>query len=443
MAKRKKMQGILWSLLHAAAMVLFTWGWLNFGPTSEDERILIRASTIAKRLLFNIDHDRPKRHELMFINVAHDLDLIPRPDGNGTNLITNRAALARVLEFFKQHPDYYKYIVCDIVFDQADESENGPLKDSLLRAAFANLPRVVCAAGTNGKGELSQGLFPGKKAAVEYRARQGSLFLKFRLYQGKNKSLPLVMYEDIHQGKMTSHALGYTVNGSPSFNKMIIDFRVRQHQLKDTSFYGGCYTLHTMGELIDLYEFDTSIFEYMKKHRPIILIGDFTRADVHRTVVGQTAGTLILLNTYLGLVKGQSIISPFLVLLVWLGYFVLSYLTFYGLPFKTSNAWHRFSQTLAGKLIIEYISIALFLMLLTVLAYAFFQVHINILIIGVYIRLLYWTLGWRRRRKEQRHSPKQEQRQEGPRPSKFYQQDISSYKPGKYKAENKRSFTQG
>ncbi|EAY25920.1 CHASE2 domain-containing protein [Microscilla marina] len=443
MAKKRNIQGILWSWLHAAVMVLFTWVWLNFGPTSEDERLLIRASTIAKRLLFNIAPDRPQRHELMFINVAHDLDLIPRLDGNGKKLITNRAALARVLEFFKQHPDYYRYIVCDIVFDQADESENGRLKDSLLRAAFANLPRVVCAAGTNSKGALNQGLFPGKKAAVEYRARQGSLFLKFKLYQGKNKSLPLVMYEDIHQGKMASQGLGYTLNGRPSFNKMIIDFRVRQHHLRDTSFYGGYYTLQTMGELIDVYEFDADIFDFMKKHRPIVMIGDFTRADVHRTVVGQTAGTLILLNVYLGLVKGQSIISPFLVLLIWLGYFVLSYLTFYGLPFKTSNTWRRFSQTFFGKLIIEYISIALFLMLLTVLTYALFHVHLNILIMGVYIRLLYWVLSWRRRRKEQRHSPKQEQRQEGPRPSEFDQKDISMYKPGKHKAWKKRSFIRG
>ena len=419
------------SLAHAAWMVAFTWLWLNFGPTSSDEQLLIRASTLSKRLLLDFDDDRPKRDELMFVNVAGDVALIPRADGNGKNIVTDREALASFLGFLKKNPDHYKYILCDIIFDQKDETEEeGPARDSMLRDVLTGLPRYIGSAETDDKGNIIKGIFPGKTAVVEYRAKKGSGFLKFKLYQGKNKSLPLIMYEDINKGKMEHHGLVYTVDGKPSFNKMIMDFKVRQKHILDTTFYGGCYTLQSLAELSMIAEDDPSIFEFMKKNKPIVIIGDFTRADVHRTVVGDMGGTLILLNAYLTLTHGDAIISPFLVLLLFSAFLLLSYLTFYGLPFNTSNAWIKFTKSKIGKFITGYVSIAAFLIILTIISYSLFNVHINILIIAVYVKVLERGINWWDKRKERRHSSKQEMVQEGPRTHEFDREDVSMYKPG-------------
>ena len=72
-SRKKLIARIFISLAHAIWMVAFTWLWLNFGPTSSDEQLLIRASTLSKRLLLDIDDDRPKRNELMFVNVAGEI----------------------------------------------------------------------------------------------------------------------------------------------------------------------------------------------------------------------------------------------------------------------------------------------------------------------------------------------------------------------------------
>ncbi len=431
-SRKKLIARIFIGLAHAIWMVAFTWLWLNFGPTSSDEQLLIRASTLSKRLLLDIDDDRPKRNELMFVNVAGDVALIPRADGNGKNIVTDREALANFLGFLKKNPDYYKYILCDIIFDQKDETEEiGPLRDSMLREALTGLPRYIGSAETDDNGNIIKGIFPGKTAVVEYRAKKGSGFLKFKLYQDKNKSLPLIMYEDIHKGKMEHHGLAYTVNGKPSFNKLIMDFKVRQKHILDTTFYGGCYTLQSLAELLEIVEFEPDVFDFMKKHKPIVIIGDFTRADVHRTVVGEMGGTLILLNAYLTLTHGDAIISPGLIFLLFGAFFALSYLTFYSLPFMSSKAWRKFSQSTIGKFITGYLSIAVFLIILTIISYTFFHVHINILIIAVYIKVLERGINWFKKRKERKRSSKEEEApQEGPHTYEFRAQGTSMYKPG-------------
>ena len=65
------------SFLHAFVLIAFTAVWMNTGFTYGDEQLLIKWSSIFKRLVLNIDVDPPKK-DFNFINLAYEKSLIER-----------------------------------------------------------------------------------------------------------------------------------------------------------------------------------------------------------------------------------------------------------------------------------------------------------------------------------------------------------------------------
>ena len=76
--------------------------WLNSSFTYGDEKLLVQWSSIFKRVILQMDEDPPKK-DYLFINLAYDKTLIPREEGTGKEVITDRQLLASFFEVLKKH----------------------------------------------------------------------------------------------------------------------------------------------------------------------------------------------------------------------------------------------------------------------------------------------------------------------------------------------------
>ena len=358
------------SAANALVLLVLTAFWLSTNYSYGDERLLVQWSSILKRVVLNIDEDPPKE-DFLFINLAYEKALIPTEDGLGNEVITDRAKLAQFFGILKRYQKEVKFTVCDVFLQ--GESEN----DSLFQANAAGIINVVFPNHHTEDGSLEKLSLNVPQAIADYKMASGG-FLKFKLFQDDRLStIPVYMYENITGRKIDDNGRFYREGNKLSFNSVIIDYQIRSHEL----FEQAEYPVVNLSELLLLPE-EVIVSDFLKNR--IVLMGDY-RNDVHNTIYGSMPGTLILLNAYLTLLKGYHLISWGWLIFILTGYLIFSRLMLFpqDTPVKVKKT--KWFGPLLGS--ITYLSI------LSILSYLFFNIHIQVLILTLYITLLRFMIS--------------------------------------------------
>lgn len=391
---------------------------LTKGCATGDEFLLVQVATGVRHLvaapLISPSNATPTRQaptrqapsaddRFLFVDVAYDLSLVEKlgPDQFplGNQAITNRASLASFLELLGRHTDTYQYILCDIRFE--DPSPN----DATLARSIERLPRLIVPFHLDANDTRKDPLFDVHAGWADYTPNWGD-FLKFKLrHPNGHPSVPLLMFKALYPDR--------TAEGPLYLNSFIPDPRLRPHHL-------GTTPLNELLTTSRFYNREEDFAETYFRDR-IIVIGDFS-GDVHPTVLGPMPGPLLLVNTFLGLEAGDNRMSFGWLLLMWLGFGIVSYDGFsrvlyhetarssrrrpwmhhlHVLPSPVRRLilvvflWPRLSSTSLfsrglmhaqrrfsdGRILVELIA-------LTFLSYGLFGVHVHVLILAVYVWIL-------------------------------------------------------
>ena len=352
------------SICHAFLLIGITAFWMNTAYTYGDESFVIRWASIVKRIVLQIDQDPPGK-DYLFINLAYDKAIIPREEGPGNEVITDRKQLAAFFNIIKRNQDSIRFTVCDVFLKGSSDY------DSVLQSSLNGIRNIVFPAHANEDGGLEELAVKVPAALADYQMASGG-FLKFKLFQHEQlKTLPVYLYEQT-TGKELLKKNGFYFDGEYlSMNSQIIDYQIRAHELLEEAEY----PVVSLSELMLLPE-DIMVSEFLRGR--MIFMGDFD-SDRHDTIFGSTPGTLILANVYLTLKDGQHLIGIW-----WLLFLLISYTLFTNLMLFPPKVMDSENMHWAGTLL----GSAAFLVMVSVISYLLFNKHIQVLILTLYINLL-------------------------------------------------------
>ena len=349
---------------HAFVLLALTAFWMNTDYSYGDERMLVQWSSILKRVVFNIDEDPPKE-DFLFINMAFEKALIPLESGLGNEVVTDRAKLAAFFEILKRNQKLVKFTVCDVFLKGKSES------DSLLENSLKGVENVIFPTHLDQDGKVETLDLKVPHGIADYRMASGG-FLKFKLFQSDSvPTIPVSVFEKTEGRKISGSNGIYWDNGRPSLNSVVIDYQIRAHEL----FEQGEYPVVNLSELLILPE-EVIVNDFLKNR--IILLGDFNN-DVHETVFGSMPGTLILLNVYLTLKGGNHLLS-----FGWLVFICVAYTIFSRLMLFPKDDDEKIRNI---NWVGPFLGSATYLSLLSVCSYLLFNIHIQVLILTLYINL--------------------------------------------------------
>lgn len=182
-----------------------------------------------------------------------------------------------------------------------------------------------------------------------------------------------------------------------------MDFKVRDSGFRvGTNLKEKNFKIVALGLLLSLGE--EAAADFFKDQ--IVLIWDF-KNDMHATPFGSSPGILLIYNAYLTLEDGSNLVSAWWLLLLLAGFTLISWRIFNDIEF-TPPRWLRglFRSRLA-QWVLEAIDEIVLLIALTVLSYFLFNVHVNILVLLIYCKIVdvLWNLFRRRFRPSTPKSP--------------------------------------
>ena len=184
------------------------------------------------------------------------------------------------------------------------------------------------------------------------------------------------MFEKITGRKITGSNGIFWEKSRPVLNSVVIDYQLRSHELFEQSEY----PVVNLSELLVLPE-NVIVNEFLKDR--IVLMGDFNN-DVHETIFGPMPGTLILLNVYLTLKGNHHLLS-----LSWIIFIIAGYMIFSRLMLFPENDTEKIRNI---NWIGPLLGSAIYLSLLSVCSYLLFNIHIQILILALYISLVRYII---------------------------------------------------
>jgi hypothetical protein len=433
---KSKKSIIFWSIVNALFMTVFTFLWINNSDIiTDDEEFLIKNTTGIKNTLFKM-RKKPASDELLFVDLAWEKQLKEEKDEAGMHIgkraITNRTRIAELLSYLNKKNEH-KFIILDVFFkDSADFKSDSLLQVELSKTKNILIPYHV---GINGENELP--IFNTPIALSDYgKDEVENNFIKFKcLYEDSIRTTPLVMYETLHGNKYTDKGLFGTSQDRLALNSFILDLRIwRQNlvrdievsSLSDTSG-GPKYQIMYMSDLLgdainpainkdlallpeeerpgveDYKMISEGLVPELTKNK-IIVIGDFSDTDIHETIYGATPGPLILLNIYLALREGDNLFSVWFILFLIAGFYVISYNCFSGNDFLVSflnKATRKIKQFSRASIFLNLIGYILYFIVLSVLSFFLFNIHITILLLAVYMEVLDNILSYFKKKQNQ------------------------------------------
>lgn len=223
---------------------------------------------------------------VIMIDTHYDQQFVMEKDAyssreKGLVSVVDREKLLRCLEFLKQHE--YKYILLDIFLDKAVRQD----ADSTLYKTIASMPRLVLAKPQDIP--IANPCLDPKTGCVQYKtALWENDFVKYPFSYKGEKSLPLMMYEDI-TGRTIKELGPFYWDKGLARNSIILTYS--SVDLEERSYLGGS----------DDYPIEEDLKDAKGKY---ILIGDFVD-DLHNTFLGEIPGTLINFYAFLALFHGH------------------------------------------------------------------------------------------------------------------------------------------
>lgn len=218
-------------------------------------------------------------------------------------------------------------------------------------------------------------------------------FMKYPLFiRDTVPSLPLVALEVANGQTFNRNWLWPRIDRRPSLINPIIDFKIRPFDLNYGNRSGeNTYAIRSLGTLL----FERDFWEEEDKRRlfknKFIVIGDF-KTDIHQTVYGNTPGPLILHNAFLTLTRGESLIKLPWLLLLFVFFFWMSRRLYLQEKNREHSRWWKSRKTAVGKIIADSIDETFYLACITILSYFLFNIHVNILILLIYLKIVTYLL---------------------------------------------------
>ncbi len=403
MAKGKKGRRLLlYSIVNAFIMLFLAYFWLSLPRTFGDEAFLIKWSSLVKKSLFAFDK-KPDPNQVLFIDVSGSKTIIRDPNPEIPSIfpdsffhrkvITDRAELVKLFQIMERSRTDIDLIVCDVLF------EDSTPYDKQLQGVIQKFgDKILTVNHIESENQVITSVIQAPNATATYRSTQ-DLFMKYPLIiLDSLKTVPLRMYELTDKKLLHKWGPWYFFNNQLSLPAPIVDFKVRQSDF----FIGGTmedrnFTIFPMGTLLESNEFMAAehLDSYFKNK--IILIGDF-KNDLHNTPFGTLPGLLLIYNAYLTLKGNQHLIDPMWILFLFFSFYTLSYRIFADIKVNKPKALVRIFKTKFGQYMLNALDEMGLLIIVTLLSYLLFNVHINILILFVYLKAVEWgakNLKWK------------------------------------------------
>lgn len=275
--------------------------------------------------------DRAPADDVVFINVAHDKQLVDIADDFGIPIgnaaITDRQKLSRLLDLINESGDY-QYVMLDVFFESGYETE----VDGALFGRIAGMDRLVIPKHIDGV--LESECLEKKAGYADYTTSiNENDFTKYLLFRKGGASMPLKAYTDVTGRGVKKLLLWYADNGKLARRVIFPKMYVRM----DSPYRpdGQKAYLNLGSDILDTEE-ELDWSDYFKGK--YIVIGSFAGDDIHTTYAGDLPGSLINYNVYLSLMKGQHKIPFVLVLVYFLIFFAMAYLLLSG-GANASQSW--------------------------------------------------------------------------------------------------------
>jgi len=371
---------IAWYILvvaHAFFLMVLSYYWLQWPYTYDNEGSLISLTANVKNVAFHWE-DKPDKADFLLINTSYEKQLVPRYDEDGFEIgieaVTDRARLALVLEVIASSNEH-RAIFCDIFLRDTTGT------DSTLVNAVSKTKRILFPYHIEDE-QLVRPSLNIPLAYSDYQSDFGKFFKYKFLHHDTLRSVALALYEMLHNDSIRKEGLFYYSGSGMVFNSFILDFPVRQFDIFRNDSLGFA-SIH----IADFLALPEETAATLIKNR-IIIAGDFLENDMHETIHGTMAGPLIHLNAYLNLIREQNRISIGFLVFLFLCYFIFSWFLF-SPHRKLSFLWlERLQNSKFGGLVVDYLKYAFFLLAMSVLSYLLFGIHLNVLILSLYISIV-------------------------------------------------------
>jgi hypothetical protein len=408
---KEKRKALLFSFINSVVLVILTFTWINKSYIlTDDEEYLIKGTTSVKDValqdVFKFQEPKPNPDDFLFVNISWEKQLTYVKDLKngqviGQRAITNRKHIARFLKLLNKNPQH-KFILLDVWFKDSSDY----FSDSLLQAELLKTKNILIPYHKVDNNDHAKDLpiFQGPVALSDYeKDDMDNNFCKFRLVQGDNfKTTPLVMYEQLHGKSFKEGNLLNYMGNSPALNSFILKIRLSNIHLNEEKeiAQGQIGTVYNKLQLIDLIgpevtheipEMDNTFINTILNNtkNKIVVIGDFEDSDIHQTIYGPTPGPLILLNVYLALVHEDNILHLNFLLFLFLGFFLISYKCFGNFDFIDNYFLGRIvTKNSIRTYVAGFIDYLIYFIVLSILSYFLFNVHLTILLLALYMEFL-------------------------------------------------------
>lgn len=363
--------------------------WLSLPRTFGDEAFFIKWTSLVKKTVLGID-PKPAPESFLYVDVSRSKAVIPAIDplfqeytGFNHTAITDRAALAEFLLAIEQYATDVPLVLVDIFF-----GEPSP-QDSLLQAAIDSLEVPIVGAASFQALKDERPLPITMPLGVAMYLSVDDNFMKYPLFFADSlPTLPLVALRASEGVSISNKGWWSRIDGRRTLSNPIIDFKVRPYDLQGEA---PRYHVHEMGSLLFQFGFwDEADIRTLLSNKTII-IGDFN-SDKHQTVFGTVPGPMIVHNAYLTLLERETLVHWRWLIFLFLLFFWMAWRVYHEEQMGTRSwLWQR-SQTSLGKIVADSIDDTFFLALGTIFSYFVFNVHINILVLLIFLKVLAWIL---------------------------------------------------
>lgn len=347
------------AVIFALLLMLISYMAMNiqFPLSNEKTKLLIFENL--KRGIMNSHDESQWQDSLFLVDVHYDRTMVFEYDSDFGTLpigripVVDRGKLYNFLAFLKDSCNY-RYIVLDVLFD----SKTSQASDTALYNLIASMRNIVVA---NSEEISLPACLNEKTGFVGYGITVWETdFTKYPLLTATNeKSLPLKMYEDLTGRRLEKHGSLYTDSG---IARKSIFLTFDMEDVFEMNYLGSSLVGDTLGDSIYPSRLDKTNLKLDGKY---IVIGDF-EDDMHRTFVGEMAGSLINFNAFVCLKNGHHRLTIWAFLAFFAIFFFLAYFTF--------------SQNVRFAWLCSWVGYPVYLIVMCFFMYLFFDKVYDILI---------------------------------------------------------------
>ena len=334
--------------------------------------------SLAVKLLTRLQSENKEKSgemkSFLFVNTCYDIDTIPyfkHGQQEGYRSVTRRADLYKFLKYLYDSNNY-KYVLLDIRMDKFPPGYN-VYTDSLI-SLISTMPRIAVARSDYF--ELADSCLYACAGGVDYLINGiESGFSKFSIMQNETPSMPLKMYQDIHQRSIQAcmGGLFYRDGYKLCRRTFIPTMKISSNDLNPTHIKKN----ETAWTYVKLDEMASHCLHNLYDEK-IIVIGDLFNSDSHDTYIGRLPGAVINANIYLNCKQEKHVVKLAYVLLLGLFYIVLFLLIIISNEYNRiskSDFWHSD----VFKIILSFLESGFVLSLLAVFVYCVTDSIMNIM----------------------------------------------------------------